>query len=562
MAQTIRERHNRRLQDLKTTRNEWEDLWTDVAEHTAPDRIRLTPRAPRGKKNRKKIIDSVSVNALRVMKSGMHSGVTSPARPWFRYQMFDPELREYGPVKEYLDTVEQRMRQVLSTSNVYDAFHAGYGDLGCFGQSCGLLVVHPQDYIHMHQLVHGEFWLANDPYGFARCLYRYIDMTTEQIMKRFGDKGGKIPRFIQNLYDNGDYDTVHTVYNAVEEREDRDPSSPHKSQKPWMSNYWFDGSEGENEMLEISGYDHNPIIAPRWEPVANDPYSPSPGMEVLSDVKAIQHASTRKSEAIDKKVRPPMKGPSSLRNQPRSMLPGSITYVDDPSGQGYTPAFMVNFDIRELKEDIAETRERVKEGFYANLFLMLQNMEGVQPRNVLELTQRKEEQLLQLGPVLERVYREQLRPTLAILFAVMNDARILPPPPPEARRGINIDFISTLAQAQKAVATGAIERLAGFVGNLAGAKPDVLDKFDADQAVDVYADLIGSPPSLVVSDDKVKEVRAARAQQQQQMAQAEMASKMAPAAKDGAQAAALLAGTDAGGGVNAQQLLSSLGIAG
>ena len=60
--------------------------------------------------------------------------------------------------------------------------------------------------------------------------------------------------------------------------------------------------------------------------------------------------------------------------------------------------------------------------------------------------------------------------------------------------------------------------MTNFVGGLAGIFPDVVEKFDADQAVDEYANAILSPPKLVRSDDDVAAARQAR-QQQEQMAQ-------------------------------------------
>jgi hypothetical protein len=144
------------------------------------------------------------------------------------------------------------------------------------------------------------------------------------------------------------------------------------------------------------------------------------------------------------------------------------------------------------------------------------------------------------------------------------------PSAPKAAQGGGTGFVSfgqyfggnapaVQAQAQKAVATGAIERGAAFLGQLSAVKPDVIDKLDADESVDVYFDYIGMPPSIVVPDDKVAEIRQARAQEQQAAKQAEMAATMAPAMKQGAEAASVLASAqeNAGGG----SLLQTLGIA-
>jgi hypothetical protein len=89
---------------------------------------------------------------------------------------------------------------------------------------------------------------------------------------------------------------------------------------------------------------------------------------------------------------------------------------------------------------------------------------------------------------------------------------------------------------------------------------DVLDKFDADEAVDQYADMVGAPPSIIVPDDKVQEARQARAQRQQMAENAQMAAQVAPAMKQGAEAAAVMA--EARNAPGGQGLLSQLGISG
>ena len=51
----------------------------------------------------------------------------------------------------------------------------------------------------------------------------------------------------------------------------------------------------------------------------------------------------------------------------------------------------------------------------------------------------------------------------------------------------------------------------------------MLDKFDADQAVDEVSNAIGAPPKIVVPDEQVAEIRAQRAQQQAAAQAAELA---------------------------------------
>lgn len=558
-SETPRNRLDRRKTSLKSMRTPWEDQWEQLAENIAPTRLRLNLNQNEGKKLRSKIVDSTGSFALRTLASGMHSGITSPARPWFRLTTFDPDLKDYGPVREYLDAVETRMREIFAGSNIYNAFHYGYGDLGLFGQSCGLLIEDAKTAIRMIQLQHGSFWLARDGDGVATTLCREFSWSVERIVARFTYAKCSLP--IRQAYDRGDYDERFTVNHIVEPRKERDTQRIDKANKPWASIYWEEGNKSSDSgLLEVSGFDENPIIAPPWELVAEDHYANSPGMEALPDVRMLQVEQTDKAQAIQKMHKPPMKGPLSMKNNPASLLPGSITYVEDATGAGYTPAMQVNLSIADLGRDIISVQQRIERAFYADLFLMLSQMEGVQPRNTFEIAERKEEKMLALGPVLENVQGGQLAPAIARTYAIMDRRGELPELPPELDGGqLKVEYISILAQAQKAVATGGIERLFAFVGNLAAVKPEVLDKIDMDEGIDLYSDMLGSPAGVIVSDDKVANVRKGRAEAQAKQAQAEQMATTMPAVQQGAQAAELLSRTDAG---NPNSLLAKLGIGG
>ena len=550
--------HRRRFKELMNLRTPWEPLWEGLATHIEPSRLRTQTRDGDHPRDRSKILDSTGTFAYRTLASGMHSGITSPARPWFRLTMEDRDLVEYGPVKEYVTAVEKLMRSKFAASNIYTGFHTGYGDQGQFGQSCALLVEDQDKVIRMQTMMHGRFWLARDEQGRATTLYRKFSWSVQRIVSRFGLD--KVSSAVRSKYDTSDYDAVFNICHAVEPRMDRNPASPAKTDMAFLSNYWEDDNgDKADQLLEESGFASNPIIAPAWELPAEDHYAISPGMIALGDIKMLQKEQARKLEAIDKMVRPPMTGPTSMRNNPNSLLPGSITYVDDPNRVGYRPAMEVRLSLSDLQGDIRETRDRINQAFYADLFLMLANMEGIQPRNSMEIAERKEEKLLALGPVLENIYAGQLAPVIDRTFEIMSDRGMLPPPPPELEgQELEIEYISILAQAQKAISTGAIERGLAFVGNLAAIKPDIIDKIDVDQAVDEYGDAIGMPPSIIRSDDDVAAMRADRAKQQQAAQAAEMAATVAPAMKQGAEAAQLMAETDSGPG--GSSLLQRIGL--
>jgi hypothetical protein len=88
-----------------------------------------------------------------------------------------------------------------------------------------------------------------------------------------------------------------------------------------------------------------------------------------------------------------------------------------------------------------------------------------------------------------------------------------------------------LAQAQRAIGTNSIDRFVGNLGAVAQFKPEVLDKFDADQWVDAYSDALGMNPKVIVSDERVAEIRRQRAEAQQAAQQAALMNQNADTAQ-------------------------------
>src|SRR5205823_5874348 len=143
--------------------------------------------------------------------------------------------------------------------------------------------------------------------------------------------------------------------------------------------------------------------------------------------------------------------------------------------KAFRSAIDVRIDISHLTADIRQIQERVKDAFYANLFLMMAESDR-REITAREIDERHEEKMLMLGPVLERLHGELLDPLVKRVFNIMARNGLIPPPPEDvAPSQVTIEFISMLAQAQKAVSTGAIERFWQFGMQIATSKPEALD---------------------------------------------------------------------------------------
>lgn len=530
-AETLKERLTKQLGQLETERNSFEPHWRDLSDFINPRGSRfLTSDVNRGDRRNTKIVDPTASMANRTLSSGMMSGITSPARPWFRLATPDPAMMNYGPVKQWLEVVQNRMNDMFNKSNLYQSLPIMYSSLGTYGTAAMAVLEDNEDIIRTYPFPLGSFYIANSPRLSVDTAYRKFSMTVRQLVMEFGID--KVSSSVKGMWESGTYEKWIDVVHAVYPNMDRDTGKLDAKNKRVKSVYYEESGDSD-KVLRESGFDDFPILAPRWEVNGEDVYGSScPGMLALGQVKALQLEQRRKSQLIDKATNPPMVGPSSLKNQRVSLLPGDITYIDQMSSQdGFKPAYLVNPNTADLLADIQDTRSIINSSYFVDLFMMLQNV-NTRSMPVEAVIEMKEEKLLMLGPVLERLNDEFLDPLIDRAFSIMVSKNLLPQPP-DVMQGmpLRIEYISVMAQAQKSIGLGSLERFVGFVGGLAQAKPEALDKINVDQAIDSYAEMSGVSPTVVVPAEDVQQIREDRQQQVQQQQAMQMGMAAAQGAK-------------------------------
>lgn len=523
----LRDHLLRRLASLDRERSLQFATWRDLASQFAPLRGRFGDDGGRNRRKDQRIVDNTPLLAARTLASGMMAGISSPARPWFRLRLADEAANAHPGVRSWLDEVQKRLLHVLATSNLYNCLHTLYGELGTFGTAALWVDEDEEDVVRGYTLTAGEYWLASSNRLAVDTLYRSVWWNVRQIVDTFGHDA--VSPAIRSAYESGQLELEHEIVQAIEPNPNfvGNPARAMRvdwrgdisAELPWRSAWFERGRQGDRPLLRLGGYQEFPCMAPRWEVSGSDTYGSGPGLMALGDARQLQKQQQRKLEAIDKQVRPPMVGPPSLRNEGASLVPGGVTYLADPAGQSFRSAIDVRIDLGHLGLDIREVQERIKRAFYADLFLMMAESDRRQI-TAREIDERHEEKMLMLGPVLERLHDELLDPLVVRVFNIAARNGLIPPPPQGlSLASLQIEFISLLASAQKAAATGAIERFWQFGAQIAALKPEAMDRLDADGTMEAYADMTGVPAGIVVDKDQAEKVRAARLVMSQLQAQ-------------------------------------------
>ena len=547
-----------RLGMLRSWRFSWWAAWQTLARFFLPRRsiwLVTANRMDRGQPLNDAIIDSTGGLAVRTCSSGMWTGLTSPSRPWFKlansfsWQPLDADG------KAWIEDTQERLFAMLAGSNFYTQMAQAFQDVTVIGTAPVIMYEDDEEGIRLYLPCAGEYYLAVGARNSVDTLYREFNMTVRAIVEMFGFDN--CPHQVQTPFNTGgaSWDLEMTVAHAIEPNvklSTRGTRGKTVDVLPgvfvYREVYWLKGTKTANP-LSKRGFRTKPFMAARWATTSNDAYGRSPCMDAIGDTKQIQQETRRKAEFIEKGVRPPMGANPELKNEPASIIPAQITYTSTEGGKkGFWPLFEVNAAwVSPLAADIKEVGARIEKCLFVDLFMAISRMEGVQPRNELELTKRDLERLQELGPFVQLFETEFAGPAIMRALDIMSRKGMLKPKPASLQNvPLKIDYISIMKIAQASAESVSMKDTLGLAGSLSSAAkaagvPDPIRVINLDAAMRHYGEITNFKSALFYTDDEVTK----HDQIRQQEAQKAQAPGQAQAAVE---AAKTLSETSLGGG--------------
>jgi Bacteriophage head to tail connecting protein len=536
------------LAAMRNDRQPWWEHWREVADYVMPRRyvwLQSVNETSRVKSRNPYILDATATTAARVLASGMMNGVTSPGRPWFKLRV-SGFAEDDDEVNRWTEEVTRRLMMIMAESNFYNCMSTLYLDLVVFGTATMLIYEDRESVIRCYNSALGEFYIAQSSRQQVNTFARELNYKVHQVVERWGLDNCS-PRVQADWRKGGAalQNNVHLCH-LIEPNIGADTVA--KSFK-FRETYWEKGAEKGN-VLARTGFHEFPGVAARWELLGNDVYGSSPAMDALGDIIQLQHETKAKAKGLDYMNEPPMLVDVQLQNRPNALMPRGITYVSGINNIGAKPAYQVQPPINEMTMDLREIQSRIKDMFHNPLFNMISQLDTV--RTASEIDARKEEKLVLLGPVLQRFENEALDPAIARIFNIALRSKLLPEPPESiANTDIEIQYVSILSAAQRAVGVAPVERLLGVIGNIAAVYPKATTIPNWEELLYNYGRNVGVAASDINSPKKAAELGSA---EDKRIAAQEAGAEGLALAK-GAQT---LSKTEVGGGANAlQQLLGA-----
>lgn len=548
---------NEKIQQLENTykaalniRAAWEPDWKQITDYLIPGRgIYNLYKSPQKRQLiSTKVINPAGREALDTLTSGFHGGLTSPDRPWFDLSFTDHRLNSHRQLVLWLEECRNILLKGFSDSNFYPTAHTFYTECAGFGTASMYLGEDTDNEapFRFELLTVGEYVLIYNTRRRLRQFFRSMFKTYKNIYDEWGDKASDEVK--SNVKNNPlEYRVVH---HAVIDEPFRD--------KPFTSYYWEEGSEN---FLQTQGFYEFPFLACAWDIIGSDDYGVGLGIKALPDLKRLQEMEKAFLRVVHTEADPPVNAPAFMKGKVKT-LPGGVNYYTN-NKDVITPVTTVRHNIEALAMAIERVEGKIDKTFFSDLFLTASRDPNASPLKATEVSAKREERLLRIGPNIERFLTDFIGPLIERSFNIAARKELLPPLPPELIElvansgGYNVGFISPLAQAQKAIAAQPITNFFQFAAGATQYNPEVLDRIDFDAAIDEYHDIAGAPKKILRSLEDANKIRKQRreAQAKAQAKAEQMATRGAEL--DQGQVEANIAKTYSDAGVNLTDTLGN-----
>jgi len=525
-----------RWQQLKDNRAKFEANWTEA--QTYADNVVMNWGKPGEVPSRPKRFTSKPFQYNKTLVAGILGYAVSPSLVWFKLGMENTELlKEYG-VKDWLEQCESELLAMFNRSNFYREMNPTVKDATCPGH--GVIFIEEDIENARLRYTHfpiNELFLDVNAYGEIDTCFRWYADTLRNIVDFFGEENVS-EEMRRQIKEPSHWNDSHEILMCVYPRENYNPEFKNAKNMPYACIYM---DLKERHILKESGYREFPFAVFEWDRYPGFAYGSSPAQDALPDIKALNIIKKSSLQIAQTSAEPPMMASQEMHDI--DLSPRGITYLPTKDSRLEPVRTGENYPI--TLQELANYEQAVKDWFYVDYFLALQEKQGqMTATEVMELQGEKAATLstfiVSLNEFLSNIIQRS--------FNLLMRAQMLPPPPESLinqQAIIKIDFTGPLAQNQKKYhQMGGTVQALNAVGPIMQMFPNAGDFLDGDELMKSTMEGMGMPQNIIREDDDVKKIREDRvkaeqqaAAQQQQMAMAQTlmqnANKMGEAPQEG-----------------------------
>ena len=544
-----------RLDSLAINRFDHEWSWRQIRRIAAPDasefgvggRIAGTaqntmPMQAGAARLSKDIYDSTAVWCVDRLASGMEALVVPQSEYWHGYEITSFAMEEASYVeKRWLERLRNLMFKVRydADSGWIPAIQTCLRRMVAFGNA--FMWVEEGDsnkaLVRYRYLPLTECFVDENHFGSIDTFYRYYMLTARQAAQKFGIE--RLPAKIKEAAnDKRRQDQRFQFIQCIHPRGDFGLPSYGVQRAPWASLHI---AVDEKHIIGESGFFEFPVIDFRWLPEPGRIYGEGPVAKCLSDIQSTNQLAKNELTASDQAVRPPLLLPNAgVMNKP-NRAPGANNFGGmSPDGKPLiAPLFQgQRLDFATLV--LEAKRNAIKESLYINLFSILVQTPEMSATEALIRANEKGELLGPAGSRIQMGLSIMTDRELGILErkGLYADTSAFRPPPTLIDADVGPQFTGPLSRLRRTKEAEGTVRTLQVMSPLAQVDPEVADNFSGDEMARGLGEIFGMPMRFLANPEQRDAKRKVRREQQQAMANAQIAAEAAKAGELGSQALA------------------------
>lgn len=472
-----------------------------------------------GSKLMDRVYDNTPIWANEQLAGALSSQLVNPFQRWFQFKMNRKELNDSRDVQKWLDEAENVVYDVFSNpvANFNSQAHSLFLELTAFGTAGMFIEPTPgiAPGIKYTALPLRKTYYAEGASGLIDTAFVEIDMSVKQAAQFYGEEN--ISEDLTKKLAKNPFEVIQIIM-AIFPRMDRDITRFDNGNKAWAS---FHIEKGAKHIVKESGFDFFPILVPRWTKRSGETYGRSAGMTALPDANMLNEQMRMHLRMTQKLVDPPLLMPDDGYMLPIRTAPSSINFFRTGlSKEDHLKPLRTEGNWPVSSEEMEQTRGRIMRAFHLDILrLQKDNVEMTRTEALI----RKDEDQQQMAPIVGRLETEFLNQLLDITVQVKMADGTIPQPPQDIQEGdeLGIEYVSTMARAQRADEANSVLRSIDTLAPLLEAQPELMDNFNGDEIVRATGRWFGTPQKFYNSPEEVEGIRTDRSRAAQEAQQRE-----------------------------------------
>ena len=524
---------DQRYSELKTLRSGAEQSLRDIQKYVRPnggsfDNLAKSMGSVQedGSKN---ICDPTAVWACQMFANGLSSYLVPRSDRWAYFKPVGiPSAELTDEQLVYLEKVSDMMFHVLALpdSRFYQASHECFYDQGSYGTS--VVYVKPtKTGTNFRSCPLGDCYFDVDDEDQVDTMYYRRFMRTSAFVKMFP----QVMKFED--FDPKNMNRVFEVVYAVEPN--RAPLAKKGgrlgSTRPYTAKYFCPDFK---QILSEGHLSYFPFLVPRWTVISGEVWGRGPAHTCLASIEMINRMESVVIRAGEMAIEPPLTAEVDSILLPMKYGKRQILWREP--GMAAPEPVLSGTDPGITMDRIQRHSDHINRAFFVDQILREQKKER---QSVLEIQDERGQMLQQLGPALARQETEFLDPAIDLTFNMLQDKGWIEAPPASLFDAkLELVYTSPAAHAQYASRIADIHGFMGDITPLVQADPTVMDEVNKNELLDHYARYRNLPRAIINTKKQADEIRAARAEAEQQQQAMAAVPEMAGAMKDVASAKA------------------------